>query len=412
MSGFKTLQLNKPIQRALADKHYFTPTPVQAQVIPLILEGKDVIVTARTGTGKTAAFALPIIQKLYDKQIASRKGRKIRALIVSPTRELAIQIEENFKSYHKYSQLESTVVYGGTSIESQTNRLKSGVDILIATPGRLLDLHKQNIIKLDHVENLVLDEADLMLDMGFIDDIFKISKLCTGRTQTLLFSATMPNNVIELSKTLLDAPCNVQIDNRDLTNNPIEQKLFYVPVSKKNQLCVHLLKQIKADQVIIFRRTKYGVEKLENVLIESGFEVVSIHGGKSQALRKEALNTFKNSGAQILIATDLAARGIDVNELSLVINFDIPNVPETYIHRIGRTGRAGNPGLAYSLCSAEDKAYINDILNLTGGNIVTENDHPFPLDPDAQPTIHKKKGSKYRKGRKSKASKQKKKRWY
>ncbi len=410
---FNELHLNKPILKAVSEKNYDTPTLVQERSIPVILAKRDVIVSAQTGTGKTAAFALPILQMLYDRQNASvKKGRKIKSLIISPTRELAIQIEENFKTYSKYTNLRTTVVYGGASIEPQKDILRKGVDILIATPGRLLDLHKQDEINLDYIETFVLDEADLMLDMGFIDDVNKIEHLCPEKKQVLLFSATMPHKVVELSKTMLNNPERIEISPTSSVAKDVSQVLYYVPKPKKIELCLHLLRNSIKGSILIFRRTKYGVDKLEQTLLSNNYKVVTLHGDKSQSLRQEALKQFKNNEVNILIATDVAARGIDINDLDAVINFDLPNVPETYVHRIGRTGRAGKIGTAYSFCSADEKLYVAAIQKLINTQITIEEDHPYPLDPKAKPEVHKKQGSKYRKGRKSEASKKKKKRWY
>ncbi len=410
--SFKNLQLNKPILKAISEKNYENPTLIQEQTIPLVLAKKDVIASAQTGTGKTAAFALPILQLLYDKQDGSKKGKKIRALVVSPTRELALQIEESFKAYGRYTSLKTAVVFGGISIEPQKDFLKKGVDILIATPGRLLDLHKQDIVNLSYVETLVLDEADLMLDMGFIDDVKKIERLCPDNKQVLLFSATMPFKVVQLANTILKNPVKVEVSPTSSAAKGVHQLLYYTPKPQKMELCLHLLRNTIKGNILIFRRTKYGVDKLENSLQKNDFKVETIHGDKAQLDRQEALHKFKKGEVNILIATDVAARGIDVQNLDAVINFDIPNVPETYVHRIGRTGRAGNIGVAYSFCSADEKSYIIAIQKLINQTITVEEEHPYPLDPKAKPEIHKKQGSKYRKGRKSDASKQKKKRWY
>lgn len=409
---FKELKLNKPIIRALSEKNYEEPTLVQERAIPVILYKKDVIVSAQTGTGKTAAYALPILQLLYDKQDAPKKGKKIRALIVCPTRELAIQIEENFKVYSAYTNLRTGVVFGGASIQPQKEMLKKGVDILVATPGRLLDLHKQDIINLDYIETLVLDEADLMLDMGFIDDVNKIERLCPKGKQTLLFSATMPYKVEHLANSILKEPEYIEVSPTSSAAKGVHQVLYYVPKPKKIELCLHLLRNNIKGSVIIFRRTKYGVDKLEQTLLRNNYKAVSIHGDKAQTLRQQALNEFKKGEARILIATDVAARGIDIKNVDAVINFDIPNVPETYVHRVGRTARAGASGAALSFCSADEKAYIKDIQQLINLAIYVEEEHPYPLDPKAKPEVHKKQGSKYKKGRKSEASKKKKKRWY
>ncbi len=409
---FKELKLNKPIVKALIEKNYEEPTLVQERAIPAILAKKDIIVSAQTGTGKTAAYALPILQLLFDKQDAPKKGKKIRALVVCPTRELAIQIEENFQTYSKYTNLRTGVVFGGASIEPQKDMLKKGVDILVATPGRLLDLHKQDLVNLDYIESLVLDEADLMLDMGFIDDVKKIERLCPEGKQILLFSATMPYKVEQLANSILRDPEFVEVSPTSSAAKGVNQVLYYVPKPKKIELCLHLLRNNIRGSVIIFRRTKYGVDKLEKTLVRNNYKAVSIHGDKAQTLRQTALNEFKNGEAKILIATDVAARGIDIKNVDAVINFDIPNVSETYVHRIGRTARAGASGMALSFCSADEKGYIKDIQQLINLAIYVEEEHPYPLDPKAKPPVHKKKGSKYKKGRKSEASKKKKKRWY
>ncbi|MDX1365373.1 MAG: DEAD/DEAH box helicase [Arenibacter latericius] len=410
--NFKELKLNKPLLRAVAEKHYNVPTPVQEKAIPLILEGKDVIVSAQTGTGKTAAYALPTLQLLFNNQEGTKKGKKIKALIVSPTRELAIQIQESFKDYGKYSDLVSTVVYGGTAMEPQIAELKKGVDILVATPGRLLDLHKQGLVNLDYVRTLVLDEADLMLDMGFIDDVNKIERLCPSGKQTLLFSATIPYKVVQLANSILKDPTEVAITPTSLAAARVHQLLYYTPKSKKIELCLHLLENTIKGNILIFRRTKFGVDKLEQRLLDNNYKVETLHGDMSQIDRQEALKRFKNKEVNIFIATDVAARGIDIDHLDNVLNFDLPNIPETYVHRIGRTGRAGQSGTSYSFCSAEEKEYLISIQKLMQKHIDVVEDNPFPLAPNAKPEVHKRKGSKHRKGRKSIASKKKKKRWY
>ena len=410
--SFKDLKLNRPILRAIAEKGYDNPTLVQERTIPLVLDKKDVIASAQTGTGKTAAFALPILQLLYDKQESAKNQKKIRALIISPTRELAIQIQENFQEYATHTNLKSTVIFGGASIEPQKEILKKGIDILIATPGRLLDLHKQDFVNLDYVETLVLDEADLMLDMGFIDDVKKVERLCPEKKQTLLFSATMPYKVEQLAETILDNPRRVEVSQNSSTSKNVNQALYFVPKPQKIELCLHLLRNTIQGRIIIFRRTKYGVDKLEQTLLKNNYKVDSLHGDKSQTLRQEALNNFKKNKVDILIATDVAARGIDVDDVDAVVNFDMPNVPETYVHRIGRTARAGNTGTAYSFCSADEKEYVKSIQQLINLQLDVVEDHPYPLDPKAKPAVHKKQGSKHRKGRKSEASKKKKKRWY
>lgn len=411
---FTELALNKPILKAIFEKNYDSPTEVQKKAIPLILDKKDVIASAQTGTGKTAAFALPILQLLFHQQDATKKGKRVRALIVSPTRELAVQIEEEFRVYGKYTNLRTACVFGGTSIEPQKAVLKKGVDILIATPGRLLDLRKQEIVNLDKVEVLVLDEADLMLDMGFIDDVQKIERMCPEEKQSLLFSATMPAKVIQLARTILKDPNRVEITPTAMAANSVTQLLYYVPKSSKIELCLHLLRNEIRGNILIFRRTKNGVDKLEQTLLKNEYNADSLHGDKTQSARQKALNKFKNGDVNILIATDVASRGIDIEGLDTVVNFDLPNISETYVHRIGRTGRAGKSGISYSFCSADEKNYVSSIQKLIKNSIKVVEDHPYPLDPKTKPQIHKKKktGSKHKSGRKSAASKKNKKRWY
>jgi ATP-dependent RNA helicase RhlE len=409
---FGTLALNDPILKALAEQKYTTPTPIQEKTIPLVLERKDVIASAQTGTGKTAAFALPILQILFSDQDYVKRGKNVRALIISPTRELAEQIDESFKSYGKYTNLRSTAIYGGVPIEPQVQKLNKGVDILIATPGRLLDLAKQNYARLGNVEIMVLDEADMLLDMGFVDDIMKVNKLCADFKQSLLFSATMPLKVLGLANTILRRPERVEVEQVSSAAKGVNQHLYYVPIGKKVELCLHLMRNTIKGNILIFRRTKFGVDKLEKTLTKNGYDVDTIHGDKSQTARQEALNRFKAGEVNVLIATDVAARGIDIDNLDSVVNFDLPNVPESYVHRIGRTGRAGEIGNAYSFCSADERNYVISIEKLTEKTIKVVDEHPYPLDPKEKAQIHKKQGSKYKKGRKSEASKKKKKRWY
>ncbi len=410
---FSDLDLNKSLLKAIFEKNYETPTEVQQKTIPLVLAKKDVIASAQTGTGKTAAFALPILQLLFHQQDANKKQKNIRALIVSPTRELAHQINEEFNDYSKYTNLSSTVVYGGASIDTQKKVLKKGVDVLIATPGRLLDLCKQEIVDLSTIEILVLDEADLMLDMGFIDDIKKIHKLCPDEKQVLLFSATMPSKVVHFAKSLLTNPEIVEISSEKTKKNSVKQLLFYVPKPNKIELCLYLLRNTIKGNILIFRRTRNGVDKLEQTLLKNGFNVETLHGEKSQNLRQNALNKFKNNEVNILIATDVASRGIDIEDLDVVINFDLPNISETYIHRIGRTGRAGKTGTSYSFCSEDEKNYVVDIQKAIKKAIPIVEDHPYALQRKEKIVVHKKKSStKHKKGRKSTASKKNKKRWY
>ena len=417
---FSDLNLNKPLLKAIFEKNYETPTEVQQQTIPLVLAKKDVIASAQTGTGKTAAFALPILQLLFHQQDANKNQKNSRALIVSPTRELALQINEEFMDYSKYTNLSSTVVYGGISIDAQKKVLKKGVDILIATPGRLLDLCKQEIVDLSTIEILVLDEADLMLDMGFIDDIKKIDLLCPNEKQVLLFSATMPSKVVHFAKNLLSNPEIVEVISKKSETTKVKQLLYYVPKPNKIELCLHLLRNTIKGNILIFRRTRNGVDNLEQTLLKNGFKVETLHGEKSQNLRQNALSKFKNNEVNILIATDVASRGIDIEDLDVVINFDLPNISETYVHRIGRTGRSGKKGTSFSFCSIDEKKYVVEIQKTIKKAIHVVEDHPYALQRKEKAidlnkkssTKQKNSNTKHKKGRKSTASKKNKKRWY
>ena len=408
---FSEIPLDPSILKAVAEQRFHTPTLVQQKAIPLVLQKKNVLVTANTGTGKTAAFALPILH-LLSTQNSDTKVKKIKSLILTPTRELAIQILENCNSFGKYTAIKATAVFGGVSLEPQKEVLAKGVDILIATPGRLIDLQMQGNIDLSAVEIFVLDEADLMLDMGFIKDIKKIESLCPKKKQTLLFSATMPNKIVELSDIILKNPIKIEIHPEQATVKNIGQLLYYLPKKNKTDLCLHLLRNTINGRIIIFRRTKFGVDKLEQTLLKNGYNAISIHGDKTQAIRSKAIEDFKSKKAHILIATDVAARGIDVSNVDAIINFDIPNVAETYVHRIGRTGRAGKSGIAFSFCSPDENSYIKNIEVVLEKTIKVITDHPYPI---AKPKHTKKQPntiSKHKKGRKSTASKKKKKRWY
>ena len=417
---FSDFNLNKPLLKAIFEKNYETPTKVQIQTIPLVLAKKNVIASAQTGTGKTAAFALPILQLLFHQQDTNKEHKKIRALIVSPTRELAVQINEEFTDYSKYTKQSSTVVYGGISIDAQKKVLKKGVDILIATPGRLLDLCKQELVDLSTVEILVLDEADLMLDMGFIDDIKKIDLLCPNQKQILLFSATMPSKVVHFAKNLLSNPEIVEVILRKSETTKVKELLYYVPKPNKIELCLHLLRNTIKGNILIFRRTRNGVDNLEQTLLKNGFKVETLHGEKSQNFRQNALSKFKNNEVNILIATDVASRGIDIEDLDVVINFDLPNISETYVHRIGRTARAGKKGTSHSFCSLDEKKYVVAIQKTIKKAIPIVEDHPYALkrkekaiDPNKKKnTKQKNSNTKHKKSRKSLASKKNKKRWY
>lgn len=369
------MQLDAAILKALKDKKYVTATPIQEKAIPLVLNSNDVLGVAQTGTGKTAAFAIPIIQSLLKKQ---NKQRAIKALIVTPTRELAIQIDENIQAYSKYTQLKHTVIFGGVKQGAQVQKLKKGVDILTATPGRLLDLINQGFIHLSDIEIFVLDEADRMLDMGFIHDIRKLLKLLPEKRQSLFFSATMPANIVKLSKTILKNPKRVEVTPVSSTAETIQQYLYYTNKKLKNDLLLHILENEKIEQVLLFSRTKHGADKINRMLAKKKIASAAIHGNKSQAQRQRALNDFKDKKIRILVATDIAARGIDINKLQYVINYDIPNISETYVHRIGRSGRAGKDGIAISICEPEENAYVRLIEKLIGKKINIVKDHPFP----------------------------------
>lgn len=409
---FSEFPFHTSILKAVAEERFHRPTLVQEQAIPLVLAKKNVIVAAQTGTGKTAAFALPIIQLLFDKPIEENETKKIKSLIVTPTRELAIQILENFKSFSKYIELSTTAVFGGVSLEPQKEELAKGIDILVATPGRLIDLHLQGFIDLSAIEIFVLDEADLMLDMGFINDVKRIEKLCPKKKQTLLFSATIPEKIDELAKSVIKNAVKVNINPEETTAKNIGQLLYYLPKKHKTELCLNLLRYTINGKIIIFRRTKMGVDKLEQSLFKNGHKVTSIHGDKTQAIRNKAIQDFKNKKANILIATDVAARGIDIVNVDAIINFDIPNVPETYIHRIGRTGRAGKSGIALSFCSPDENSYIKSIEALIEKQIKVITDHPFIINKPKQKKLQPNTVSKNKKGRKSDNSKKNKKRWY
>ncbi len=375
---FEDLKLITPILKALKDLEYTTPTPIQADAIPLILKREDVIGSAQTGTGKTAAFAIPMLQHMYNDQQNLNGKRKVQALIVTPTRELAIQIGESFTAYGKYTGIKNTVIFGGVSQGSQTNALRSGVDILVATPGRLLDLMNQGFISLRDVKYFVLDEADRMLDMGFIHDIKKIIAKLPKERQSLFFSATMPKSIVTLSHQILNNPKKVAVSPVSSTAETIQQYLYTTNKGHKNDLLLHILQNPELEQVLLFSRTKHGADKIVRNLHKKRIESAAIHGNKSQNQRQKALKDFKDGRKRVLVATDIAARGIDIDKLRYVINYDIPNESETYVHRIGRCGRAGEEGISISICEPEENAYITDIEKLTGQKIEIIKDHPFP----------------------------------
>lgn len=373
---FKALGLIEPILKAVEDQGYTNPTPIQEQSIPILLEKHDLLGCAQTGTGKTAAFTIPILQHLSESQSDNRR-RQIKALIVTPTRELALQINESIRDYGKYTSLRSAVIFGGVKQGAQVNTLKQGIDILVATPGRLLDLIGQGFISLRHIEYFVLDEADQMLDMGFIHDIKKILTKLPSQRQSLFFSATMAPPIVQLSNQILGNPKKVTIKPQQTTAERVEQSVYMVSKGHKIKLLVQLIEDRNAQSVLVFSRTKHGANKVVKLLDREGIGAAAIHGNKSQAARVKALEGFKAGTIKVLVATDIAARGIDVEELELVINYDLPNIPETYVHRIGRTGRAQASGEAISFCSAEERSYLRDIQKLIQQEVPLVKEHPY-----------------------------------
>lgn len=377
--SFEKLELIEPILRALKAEGYTTPTPIQQQAIPVSLQKRDLLGCAQTGTGKTAAFAIPILQILHQDELYVKGPAGIKALILTPTRELAIQIGESFSAYGKFLRLKHTVIFGGVSQKAQTDALRAGVDILIATPGRLLDLMNQGFIKLNHLKIFVLDEADRMLDMGFIHDVKKVIAKLPQKRQTLFFSATMPAEIQTLANTILVNPVKVEVTPVSSTVDAIQQSVFFVAKGDKRKLLAHLLGNEAIVSALVFTRTKHGADRVVKELGREGIHAAAIHGNKSQNARQAALKNFKSGHLRVLVATDIAARGIDVDNLSHVINYELPNIPETYVHRIGRTGRAGASGVAYSFCDAEEKEYLRDIQKLIKKAVPVITDHPFPL---------------------------------
>lgn len=377
---FDKLDLVEPILNALQHEGYKEPTPIQEIAIPIVLNGNDLLGCAQTGTGKTAAFAIPILQQLYINKGNDRAPRKIKALIVTPTRELAIQIGESFTAYGRFMNLRHTVVFGGVAQGNQVGTLKAGVDILVATPGRLLDLQNQGYIKLNDLSIFVLDEADRMLDMGFIHDVKKIIKLIPHKRQSLFFSATMPESIRVLASTILTNPEEVEVTPNSTTAETIQQEIYFVDAANKKDLLVHLLQDKTIKTALVFTRTKHGADKVQRLLAKAHIKSEAIHGNKSQNARQNALRNFKDRSTRVLVATDIAARGIDIDDLNLVINYEIPNIPETYVHRIGRTGRAGLDGKAVSFCDVEEREFLRDIHKLISIQIPVINDHPFPAE--------------------------------
>ncbi len=378
MRNFNDLGLIDPILKSIKEEQYTVPTPIQAKTIPLILKGADILGCAQTGTGKTAAFAIPLLQKI-NQMPGRERHAGISGLVVTPTRELAIQIEERFSAYGKYTGLKSTVIFGGVGQNQQVRDLKRGVDILVATPGRLLDLNAQGLLSLEHVRYFVLDEADRMLDMGFIHDIKKLLTLLPAKRQSLFFSATLPPDIVKLSATILHEPEHIAVTPVSTAAEMVRQYVYFVDKGNKIKLLTNLLGEHKSSSVLVFTRTKHGADKVVRLLQKSRISAEAIHGNKSQLARQRALNGFREKKVRVLVATDIAARGIDVEDLELVINYDLSNIAETYVHRIGRTGRAGASGTAISFCDAEEKAYLRDVEKLLSRKIDVIDNHPFPL---------------------------------
>lgn len=376
---FNDLNLIPEILKALSKENYVTPTPIQEQSIPAVLAGRDLLGCAQTGTGKTAAFSLPLIQLLSEDRIKPHKGRRIRSLILTPTRELALQIYENIQAYSQYTQITCSVIIGGVSQKAQERALNQGADIIIATPGRLIDLVNQKRIDLQHIKILVLDEADRMLDMGFIHDVKKIISKMPSKKQTLFFSATMPPEIAKMVKSLLTDPVRVNIIPVTTSVDRIQQSIYFVAKENKQKQLNHLLLDETIASALVFTRTKHGADRVVKELAKVKISAEAIHGNKSQNARQSALSNFKSGVTRVLVATDIAARGIDIDELSHVINFNLPNIPETYVHRIGRTGRAGLSGTAISLCEVDEIPHLKVIEKLIGKTIPEVKDHAFPM---------------------------------
>ena len=398
---FENLGLIQPLLKAIKEKNYTEPTQIQTKAIPLVLKKQDVLGCAQTGTGKTAAFAIPILQHLFHERQGKSNSRKIRSLVITPTRELAIQIAESFTLYGKYTGIRNTVIFGGVKQRAQTDALRRGVDVLVATPGRLLDLMDQGYIRLNDVEYFVLDEADRMLDMGFIHDIRKIIAKLPVKRQSLFFSATMPRKIVELSHKILRNPIKVEVSPEAPTVEIIQQYLYYTNRASKKDLLFHILEDSEIEHVLLFSRTKHGCDRIVRNLKKQKIKAAAIHGDKTQNNRQKALKQFKARAIRVLVATDIAARGIDINKLKYVINYDIPNISETYVHRIGRTGRAGEEGSAISICEPEENAYIRDIEKLIKRKIKVVESNPFPQTDKPMTASEKKEWEKEKQQRKN-----------
>ncbi|MEA2110593.1 MAG: DEAD/DEAH box helicase [Campylobacterota bacterium] len=393
--SFSTLGLSEPILRAIAEQGYSEPTPVQRQAIPIILEKKDILAGAQTGTGKTAGFTLPLLERLSQRP-APKGKHPVRALILTPTRELAAQVQESVANYGKYLPFKSTVIFGGVGIKPQIATLRRGVDIVVATPGRLLDLAEQKAIDLSRVECLILDEADRMLDMGFIHDIKKVLAMLPKHRQNLLFSATFSPEIKKLADGLLHFPKFIEVARRNTTSEMVEQIVHRVDKDRKRELLSHLITTGEWKQVLVFTRTKHGANRLTKQLEKDGITAAAIHGNKSQSARTKALANFKDGSVRVLVATDIAARGIDIDQLPHVVNYELPNVPEDYVHRIGRTGRAGNEGEAVSLVCVDEAEYLRNIEKLIKGKITVVKVQGFAPDPSIKATVDPTKKSRSR----------------
>ncbi len=380
LMNFNELAIISPILEALAEEGYTTPTPIQAQAIPLVNAGRDLLGCAQTGTGKTAAFSIPTLQRLYTKKQSGQWSNKIKALILTPTRELAIQIDESLAAYGRHLDLRHAVIFGGVGQKPQTDALRNGIDILTATPGRLLDLMNQGFVNLKSIEFFVLDEADRMLDMGFIHDVRKVLAQLPTQRQSLFFSATMPPEIVKLADTILTNPAKVEVTPASSTADTVAQLIYMVEKDDKRSLLLHLLEDKGIESALVFSRTKHGADKVAEFLNKHGVKTEAIHGNKAQNARQRALSNFKDRTTRVLVATDIAARGIDIDSLSHVFNYELPNIPESYVHRIGRTGRAGASGIAISFCETDERAYLKDIQKLIGKTLPVSQDNPYKSD--------------------------------
>jgi ATP-dependent RNA helicase RhlE len=398
--NFNQLPIAPNILKALADKNYTSPTPIQEKAIPLVLEKHDLLGCAQTGTGKTAAFSIPIIQLIQASNENQKHRIRIQALIVTPTRELAIQINENIAEYAKYTPIKHAVIYGGVKQGKQVNQIKNGIHILVATPGRLLDLQNQGHIQLNQVEIFVLDEADRMLDMGFINDITKLIKLLPVRRQSLFFSATMPDNILKLSRKILNAPKKVETSVVSSAPATLKQLIYFTNKSTKKDLLNHILSNSEIEQVLVFSKTKHGADKITRNLKKKQINAAAIHGDKAQNQRQKALKSFKNGSIRVLVATDIAARGIDIDKLKYVINYDMPDMAETYVHRIGRSGRAGESGTAISICEPEENIHVKEIEKLIQSTLKIIDNHPFPQTDKPMTNAERKEWNKEKQKRK------------